>query len=90
MKLSLLIQFLRVTDERPDIRQPKLRTAIVVMIGIVSLWGLAESLIAWIPANPISATWDYTGAPATRWGYASRDVDVLLVSPLFSGVGASH
>lgn len=74
VKLALLIQYLRIADERPDIPQPALRMFTLVMIGIVTLWGVAQSLLAWIPCNPIEADWDFTGTPAIRWGYGSRDV----------------
>lgn len=77
VKLSLLIQYLRIADERPDIQQPMLRMFTLIIIGIVSLWGLAQSILAWIPCNPIEADWDFTGTPAIRWGYGSRDVGVF-------------
>lgn len=80
VKLSLLLQYLRITDERPDLQQRKLRWSILAMIGIVSVWGIVESLLAWIPSNPISADWDFTDKPAVRWGFGSRDVGVLSVS----------
>lgn len=79
VKLSLLFQYLRITDERPDLKQRKLRWSILAMIGIVTTWGIVESLLAWIPSNPISADWDFTNKPALRWGYGSRDVETLSV-----------
>lgn len=79
VKLSLLLQYLRITDERPDLKQRKLRWSILFMIGVVTVWGIVESLLAWIPSNPISADWDFTGKPAHRWGFGSRDVGILLV-----------
>lgn len=82
VKLSLLLQYLRITDERPDLKQRKLRWSILVMIGIVSIWGIVESLLAWIPSNPISADWDFSDKPAIRWGFGSRNVSVLSVTIL--------
>ncbi|KAJ4394487.1 hypothetical protein N0V93_003705 [Gnomoniopsis smithogilvyi] len=75
VKLSLLFQYLRIINERPDLNQRKLRWSILFMIGLVTTWGIVESLLAWIPSNPISADWDFTGKPAQRWGYGSRDVE---------------
>ncbi|KAJ4404689.1 hypothetical protein N0V82_010451 [Gnomoniopsis sp. IMI 355080] len=80
VKLSLLLQYLRIIDERPDLKQRKLRWSILLMIGIVTAWGIVESLLAWIPSNPISADWDFTGEPAHRWGFGSRDVDVFTAT----------
>lgn len=79
VKLSLLFQYLRITDERPDLEQRKLRWSILAMIGLVTVWGVVESLLAWIPSNPISADWDFSDSAATRWGFGSRDVDTLSV-----------
>lgn len=80
VKLSLLFQYLRIADERPDLKQIHLRRATLAMIGVVTIWGLIESFLAWIPSNPISADWDFTGMAATRWGYGSREVGALSVS----------
>lgn len=84
VKVSLLLQYLRIADERPDIQQPQLRMFTLVMIGIVGLWGVAQSLLAWIPCYPIEADWDFTDTSAIRWGFGSRD------AAMFKGTFYQH
>lgn len=77
IKLAILFQYLRLFDETKSI----LRRTTLVMIGIVSLWGLAFSFISWFPAFPVSAQWDFTDSSAARYGFASRDSgDVVAAS----------
>lgn len=78
IKLSLLTQYLRMLDERPDIPHLKLRNAIRLLIAVVALWGLAWSIVAWVPCWPIQADWDFTDSSATRWGYGTRNAAVFV------------
>lgn len=78
IKLSLLTQYQRMLDERPDIPHHKLRLAVRALTAVVALWGLAWSLVAWIPCWPIGADWDFTDTHATRWGYGTRTASVFV------------
>lgn len=82
VKLSLLVQYLRLLDEHPAARQPRLRAAVVALIVVVSAWGLIWTVVAWVPCVPVSADWDFSGGgdTATRWGYGSRDTDVFVAT----------
>lgn len=88
VKLSLLAQYLRLLDENPHLgggqqrQQPRLRLAIRVLLFLVAAWGVAWSLVAWVPCSPVAANWDFSGAypDAARWGYGSRDTAVFVAT----------
>lgn len=91
VKLSLLLQYLRLIDEQArssssggnNKNTRRLRAVVVALIVIVSIWGAIWTVVAWIPCAPISAHWDFSGAvpdTATRWGYGSRDVAVFVAT----------
>ncbi|KAK2599417.1 hypothetical protein N8I77_011171 [Diaporthe amygdali] len=78
IKLAILFQYLRLFDETKSI----LRQTTLVMIGIVSLWGLAFSFISWFPAFPVSADWDFDNTTAVRYGLASLDPSSVVAASL--------
>lgn len=78
VKLSLLSQYLRLLQEHPNIRQPKLRKTIMVLMVMVSVWGFAWSFLSWVPCIPISAHWDLEDTSAMRWGYGSWNVEAYV------------
>lgn len=82
VKLSLLFQYLRLLDENPQLRQPRLRLAIRVLLVLVAAWGVAWSLVAWVPCSPVAANWDFSDAypDAARWGYGSRETSVFVAT----------
>lgn len=80
VKLSLLFQYRRLLDENPSSSQKRLRITISILIIIVSLWGAVWSFLAWFPASPISADWDFDNTTATRWGYGSMEVDAFVAT----------
>ncbi len=73
IKLSLLFQYLRVFEGR------RTRATCIVLIVLVSLWGLSYSIIAWVPCNPVHAFWDFT-VDAVCWGYDSPDPVVFAAT----------
>ncbi|KAJ0107968.1 hypothetical protein J7T55_008104 [Diaporthe amygdali] len=68
IKLALLFQYLRIYE-----RGSKFYIATLAMIAFTSLWGLAYSVLGWIPTVPVAAFWQLE-MPATRYGYGSLDV----------------
>ena len=72
VKVSLLFQYMRVMEGI------MIRRLCVVMIVLVSLWGLAFTIIAWVPCDPVSAFWDLTITDAKCWGFDSPDPDVFV------------
>jgi hypothetical protein len=73
IKLSLLFQYLRI------IKGGILRQLTIGLIVFVSLWGLAYSIISWIPCYPVEATWNWT-VQATCWGYSSPTLGAFLAT----------
>jgi hypothetical protein len=64
VKLSLLVQFLRI------FKAGKMRWVCIGLITIVSLWGLAFTLMGWFPCFPIRGAWDRSiGAKCYGFGY---------------------
>lgn len=78
IKLAILFQYLRLFDETKSI----LRQTTFVMIGIVSLWGLAFSFINWFPAFPVSAEWDFNDTSGVRYGFGSLDPSSVVAASL--------
>ncbi|KAG6361472.1 hypothetical protein INS49_009699 [Diaporthe citri] len=78
IKLAILFQYLRLFDETKSI----LRQTTFVMIGIVSLWGLAFSFISWFPAFPVSAGWDFNDTSGVRYGFGSLDPSSVVAASL--------
>lgn len=78
IKLAILFQYLRLFDETKSI----LRQTTFVMIGIVSLWGLAFSFISWFPAFPVSAEWDFNDTSGVRYGFGSLDPSSVVAASL--------
>lgn len=79
IKLAILFQYLRLFDETKAI----LRQTTLVMIGIVSLWGLAFSFISWFPAFPVSAQWNFNDETSgVRYGFGSLDPSSVVAASL--------
>ncbi|KAJ4387540.1 hypothetical protein N0V93_008135 [Gnomoniopsis smithogilvyi] len=74
IKLALLFQYLRISE-----KSPKLRTLSILFIVIVSLWGTAFSILAWMPCLPVSGFWSLspTDNSVIRYAYGSHDVTTL-------------
>lgn len=65
IKLALLLQYSRVHDTPPIFRKINLG-----VIAFVSIWSGAFSVLAWVPAWPIHAYWDFD-AEGVRFGFGS-------------------
>lgn len=78
IKMALLFQYLRVYE-----KGSKTRIATIATIVVVALWGVAYSILSWVPTVPVNAYWDLT-MPATRYAYGS-----IYVEP-FVAVYSSH
>lgn len=79
IKLAILVQYLRLFDDKKGI----LRQTTLVMIGLVSLWGLAFSFIGWFPAFPVSAEWDFSDTTSgVRYGFGSLDPSSIVAASL--------
>ncbi|KAI0130512.1 hypothetical protein BJ170DRAFT_317134 [Xylariales sp. AK1849] len=66
IKISLLLQYLRVFEERA------LRTTCITILVLVSLWGLTFTILAFVPCVPVYDYWDLlSGADKTCFGYGA-------------------
>lgn len=70
IKVAILLQYLRLFQDRRRYQQ-----ATIVVLIIVTTWGLASSFICWFPAFPVSAFWDYGNTTAIRYGLSSLKPD---------------
>ena len=52
IKISLLLQYLRL------FRKGTLRYVTMILLGVVTAWGIAFSFLAWFPCLPVSGFWD--------------------------------
>ncbi|KAH8753870.1 hypothetical protein F5883DRAFT_688902 [Diaporthe sp. PMI_573] len=72
IKLALLFQYLRIYDQGS-----KFYVATLATIAFTILWGLAYSIIGWVPTVPVAGFWKME-MPATRYGYGSLDVESFV------------
>jgi hypothetical protein len=64
VKISLLFQYLRI------FHCGFLRKVSIVLLVIVSIWGLAYSFMGWFPCFPVSGFWNrLTDPPPTCYGF---------------------
>jgi hypothetical protein len=79
MKLSLLFQYLRLFEKGTAIRR-----LCVVLIGIVSAWGLAFSIMAFVPCVPVYVFWEFVIDPtlvasATCYGFGAGNDNAAYI-----------
>ena len=80
IKISLLLQYTRVYD-----RGTALNTASKILTVFSAIWGMAYSIIAWVPCIPVHMFWDRTPTSnATCFGYGS------LIPAEFAATYESH
>jgi len=73
VKLSLLLQYLRLYDKG------FMRYFTKVMFCIVLLWGMVFASLAWVPCNPINDYWTW-GPERNCWGFGSDNVDHFVAT----------
>lgn len=81
IKVSLLLQYMRIFHD--GIR----RNVCMVLLGLVVMWGLAFSFMAWFPCFPVSGFWNRTlQPPAKCYGFGYRTVPEVKITILgFAG-----
>lgn len=86
IKISLLLQYLRVFEQNPPPEgdgsggtpapiRPRtnwMRIACLTTLGVVVVWGVIISFMAWFPCFPVRAYWDWDVADAKCYGFGSR------------------
>ena len=69
IKVSLLCQYLRFFTE--GIR----RQLCIILLGILTLWGIAFSFMAWVPCFPVYGFWNrLSNPPPTCYGFGYRTI----------------
>lgn len=68
IKLSILLQYLRLFDTGLQHR------ICLVLFGVVSIWTVVTSFMAWVPCFPVRAFWDES-IGGTCYAYGSRYID---------------
>jgi hypothetical protein len=70
IKMSLLLQYLRI------FRAGRMRWTCIVLLVVISLWGLAYSILAWVPCMPVPAFWNRLDYPNAKcWGFGFSNID---------------
>ncbi|KAI1875455.1 hypothetical protein JX265_004513 [Neoarthrinium moseri] len=67
IKLALLLQYLRIFDRGTSMYKITLGVTI-----FTALWGIAYSVIAWVPCVPVSDYWDLYSDGKRCYGYGSH------------------
>jgi hypothetical protein len=68
IKVSLLLQYLRI------FKAGRMRWLCIILLVLVSLWGLAFSIMGWFSCTPISAAWHRTAeAKCYGFGFGNRE-----------------
>lgn len=68
IKLALLFQYLRVFETGT-----RTRFFCKCMIAISAAWGVAFSMLRWVPCYPVRAYWDLSIENPHCWGFGARD-----------------
>lgn len=73
IKASLLVQFLRI------FKKGAMKWTCVVLLVLVSLWGVGFSMIGWVPCLPVRGAWDRrSGAKCYGFGFREKEEFVLM------------
>jgi hypothetical protein len=72
VKVSLLLQFLRI------FKAGTMRWVCIILITVVSLWGLAFFIIGWFPCFPVRGAWQ-RDISATCYGFGLGDVQEFIL-----------
>jgi hypothetical protein len=72
VKISLLLQFLRI------FKAGYMRTVCLVLLGLVSIWGFAFSIVGWFPCFPVRSYWErLPGSRCYGFGFGN-DVESFI------------
>jgi hypothetical protein len=72
VKVSLLLQFLRI------FKAGAMRWVCIVLLVIVTLWGIAFSFVGWFPCFPVRGAWDRQ-INAKCYGFGLRTVEEFVM-----------
>lgn len=75
IKLSLLFQYLRIFE-----RGTAIRRLCIILIVIISLWGLAYAFMAWVPCFPVPDMWEKLSTNTKCYSFGSKKPGDLVVS----------
>lgn len=79
IKISLLLQYLRI------FKAGTMRWVCICLLGIITMWGIAFSVMAWVPCMPVRAFWDRFAYPDAKcWGFGFAELES------FTAVFVSH
>ncbi|KAF9693665.1 hypothetical protein EKO04_008337 [Ascochyta lentis] len=81
IKVSLLLQYLRI------FKAGRMRWLCLGLLVLVSLWGLAYSIMGWFSCSPVSAAWHRT-AEAKCYGFGFGDRESFIA--MFQAHSASN
>jgi hypothetical protein len=71
IKISLLLQFLRI------FKAGAMHRTCLILLVLVSLWGLAFFIVGWFPCFPVRGMWDRT-IGAKCYGFGLGDVQEFV------------
>jgi hypothetical protein len=74
IKLSLLLQYLRVFEAGPQ------RWFVIGVLVFTALWGFSYSFIAWVPCVPIARFWNPLYVSGTCWGYGGESASDFIAT----------
>ncbi|KAH7401563.1 hypothetical protein BKA66DRAFT_556005 [Pyrenochaeta sp. MPI-SDFR-AT-0127] len=81
IKVSLLLQYLRI------FKAGVMRWLCIILLSIVSLWGLGFSIVAWFPCFPVRGSWE-RHIDAKCYGFGLGDVQSFVA--MFKAHSASN
>ena len=56
-----------------------MRWVTIGLLVIVSMWGLAFALLAWVPCVPVQSFWNRFAYPNAKcWGFGFADIDSFV------------
>lgn len=71
--MSLLLQYLRI------FKAGRMRWVCITLLVMVTLWGLAFSIVGWFSCAPVSAYWNRTAnSKCYGFGFADRETFIAM------------
>jgi hypothetical protein len=73
IKVSLLLQYLRI------FKAGTMRWICWSLLVIITLWGIAFSILAWVPCVPVAGYWDRFSHPNAKcWGFGFATIESFI------------